>query len=268
MPSATPGRTVVQVKVTKKRVMLLFADGTHLEINPSVYSDFYLYEGKSLTENEFRDIKNHNEIAKLSDYAFGLVASKSYTTKQLADRLYKKKANRAMVEAIIGQLAKNRLLDDKQYVADFLEYAKDRHLGERKIKDELYNDGISEKIINSLSFDDDEEIAKAMELLPNLEKRAAGHSSRDRKQRIYAALANKGFGSDTISHVISHMKESDPEDELSALRGDYEKAARLYQNRFTGEKLRTHLVNNLAQKGYNYNDIKKILEEYKHEMDQ
>lgn len=267
MPSANPGRKIAQVKVLKKRVILIFEGGEKLDVVPSVYADFYLYEGKTLSDKEYKDIQNSNDVGKFKDYAFGLLAVRSYSTKQIIDRLYKKKANPSMISTIIEQLTTSGLLDDDEYVADFLIYAKDRHYGQRKIKEELFRDGISEKRISALVFEDNDELEKAMELLPAFLKKYDRYSNRSRHQRIYDAYLNKGFTNSVINKVLDRVPENDKTLEKEALAHDYEKAMRLYTRRFKGEKLRTHLVNNLAQKGYNYEDIKWILEEHNHGMD-
>jgi len=144
VPSDNTGKQIVAVKPSKKKVWLYFSDGEKLALAPSVFSDFYLYVGKNLSDKDYRHLKNENEIGSLREYAYSLVAVRSYTGKQIADRLYKKKATCAMVEAIVQDLSNHQLIDDDRYVEDFLEVARDRHYGEYKIKQELARDGISE----------------------------------------------------------------------------------------------------------------------------
>jgi regulatory protein len=268
VPSANTGKEIVAVKPSKKKVWIYFVDGEKLGLAPSVYADFYLYVGKSLSEQDYRHVKNQNELGALREYAYGLLALRSYSKKQMIDRMYKKKASRAMIDAIIEDLLKNKLIDDEQYVEDFLEYAKNKHYGKNKIMQELFRDGIDEELIEKVAFDDEDELEKAKALLPYMEKKFAKCSFRERQKRIYDAYMLRGFSGDTIERMSNLIEPKDNTQEQLALKRDYEKALRLYNNRFTGYKLKTHIVSNLAQKGYNYSDIEAIMEEAKHVMDQ
>ncbi len=268
MPSDNTGKQIVAVKPSKKKVWLYLSDGEKLALAPSVFSDFYLYVGKNLSEKDYRHLKNENEIGSLREYAYALVAVRSYTGKQIADRLYKKKATRAMVEAIVQDLTNHQLIDDDRYVEDFLELSRDRHYGEYKIKQELIRDGISEAKIAALRFDEDDEYNKGMDLLPSFEKKFEKISFRERKKRIYEGYMLRGYSPDTIEKILAHVSPKDEESEITALKRDYDKAMRLYSARYQGRQLKEHLIRNLMQKGYNYTDIETMMEEAKHVMDQ
>lgn len=268
MPSDNTGKEIVAVKPSKKKVWLYFSDGEKLALAPSVFSDFYLYVGKKLSEKDYRHLKQENEIGSLREYAYSLVAVRSYTGKQIADRLYKKKATRAMVEAIVQDLTNHSLIDDDRYVEDFLEVARDRHYGEYKIKQELARDGISEAKIAAIEFDETDEYAKGLDLLPSFEKKYEKTSFRERKRRIYEAYLLRGYSPDTIERILAILSPKDEDSENTSLKRDYEKAMRLYANRYQGRQLKEHLIKNLMQKGYNYTDIESVMEEAKHVMDQ
>ncbi len=268
MPSASTGRQIAAIKPSKKKVWVYFSDSEKLGLSPSVFSDFYLYVGKTLSEKDYHELKNQNEIGALREYAYGLVAVRSYTAKQIGDKLYRKKATRAMVEAIVQDLLNHQLIDDAQYVRDFMEYAEAKHYGEYKIKQELLRDGISELIIDGIDFDRPSEIQMASDLLEGFEKKYAGLSFRERQKRIYDAYLLRGFSSHVIEKVLDELKPKKETDELASLKRDFQKAMRLYSSRFKGYQLREHLIRNLAQKGYNYNDIETVMEDSKHGMDQ
>ncbi len=268
MPSANTGRQIAAIKPSKKKVWIYFSDSEKLALAPSVFSDFYLYVGKTLSDKDYHELKNQNEIGALREYAYGLVAVRSYTAKQVGDRLYRKKATRAMVEAIVQDLVSHQLIDDAQYVSDFLEYAEAKHYGAFKIKQELLRDGISETQISQIAFDQRAEVKKALELLDGFEKKYAAFSFRERQKRIFDAYSLRGFSSSVIEEVLETLTPKSETDERSSLQRDYQKAMRLYSTRFKGYQLREHLIRNLAQKGYNYNDIETVMEDSKHAMDQ
>lgn len=268
MPSDNTGKQIVAVKPSKKKVWLYFSDGEKLALAPSVFSDFYLYAGKNLSDKDYRHLKNENEIGALREYAYGLVAVRTYTGKQIADRLYKKKATRAMVEAILQDLTTHQLIDDDRYIEDFLEVARFRHYGEFKIKQELSRDGISDAKIASLRFDAEDEYSKGLDLLTAFEKKFASVSFRERHKRIYEAFLLRGYSPETIEKLLRNLNPKDEETESISLKHDYEKAMRLYGTRYKGRQLKEHLIRNLMQKGYNYTDIESVMEDANHVMDQ
>ena len=79
MPSKNIGKKITKVKVFKKKVTISFDDQTKLEVSPDVMSNFYIYEGKTITNKEINEIKEYSENIVLLHYAMSLLRKRHYS---------------------------------------------------------------------------------------------------------------------------------------------------------------------------------------------
>ncbi len=124
------------------------------------------------------------------DYAFGLIAKKRYTCRELKEKLEKKGFS---AEPIIERLKELNYLNDLEYARDYAIKKQNEGYGKYKIMYQLKNKGISEDIISDLQFSNEklEDI-----FLKKLQK------IKGNKQKIYAFLINRGFDSEEIKNLI------------------------------------------------------------------
>ncbi len=124
------------------------------------------------------------------DYAFGLIAKKRYTCRELKEKLEKKGFS---AEPIIERLKELNYLNDLEYARDYTIKKQNEGYGKYKIMYQLKNKGISEDIISDLQFSNEklEDI-----FLKKLQK------IKGNKQKIYAFLINRGFDSEEIKNLI------------------------------------------------------------------
>ena len=56
------GNKISSIIFSKDIVKIVFTDNSKMEILKDTFTDFYLYEGKDLSEEEILSIKKRNEI--------------------------------------------------------------------------------------------------------------------------------------------------------------------------------------------------------------
>lgn len=262
MQSEKSGKVISKIKVGKRKISIVFDDET-LQISPDTYTEFRLYEGKSVSAKERSEIVNRDGVDKLLKSALVSVSRGHPTKKVMREKLTAKGATNEQVEVVINILTTSGLLDDQQFVKDYLEYAINKGYGPERIVQGLYEKGAPQYLIKELKFDSDEELKRAETLLPRLEEKYARYNYADRKRRIYESLIRLGYRSSIAVKLLDKIKKGSEKDELAHLRADYQKALRKYEDK--GSK---KIIEYLRGKGYRYNNIVKIMMEENHdEMD-
>ena len=110
-------------------------------------------------------------------------------------------------------------------------------------------------------LDDDEEYQAAMLLINNYYKKNTSISYRNIQRKIKEKLFLKGFTNEIIDKAMSQYDfEYDNEKEKLALEKDMTKALNRYSKKIQGKELKNKIIDTLLKKGYNYEDIKHILE--------
>ncbi|MDY0345543.1 MAG: RecX family transcriptional regulator [Bacilli bacterium] len=256
------GNEILKIKIGKAKVTLVLGN-EEIKISPDTYTDFRLYAGKILSSDELHQIKNRDEIDKLLKSALVSVTKGHPTKKVLITKLEAKGANKIQIDKIIDILTKSGLIDDKQFVNDYLEYAKNKGYGQERIIQGLYEKGVPGYLIKTLDFKYEEELKRATLMLSSLEAKFKRYNYVQRRKRIYDSLMRLGYSSRIAIKVMEKIKKGDEKIEADALIRDYALAKRM---NFGNNRQKT--MNFLLSKGYRYKDIINIMEEDKiDEMD-
>ena len=133
---------IKKIKILKSKVKITFANKEKLEIDKEVYPNFYLYEGKELSNKEYKEIVEYNNDSKLLKYALNIRSKAPYSEFKLREKLYNKGANKKSVDHIIKMMKHYDLINDMMLAQDLTEYYNSLNYGENKIKQKLSDKGI------------------------------------------------------------------------------------------------------------------------------
>lgn len=261
MPLKSTGNIISKIKINKKNVVLTFQNKDKVTISYDAYANYYLYVGKELSRKEMNDIVDFSNLEKAMSYATTLLKRYHYSEYRLREKLYAKEYTKKDVDKVIDFLKKHDLINDMMFALDLKAYGDERNLGKHKIIQDLQNKGIFPEEINKLKFPINLERKKAYNQLKRLEKKYASESYEKRKQHIYASLMNLGFDHDVVNEVMNDITEKDDKKELKQLRLDYDKARTRLNRKYEDEELKEQLMKTLRNRGYRYNDIRKVMEE-------
>ena len=250
---------ITKVKKLKNKVNVSLDNGTKLSIDNDTFSNFYLYEGKELTKEEYKNIIELNNSSKLLGYALKLRSKALYSEFKMREKLYKKEASKKDVDKVIKILKNYDLIDDKAYTQELVEYYNSLNYGENKIKTKLSDKGIFKEQIDKLKFPISIEKKKANNLFPKLEKKYDKYNASLKKQHIFNAYLAEGYSRELASEMTSKIKSPNQKDELDKLKLDYQKAKTRLQRKYKGKELRQKILSSLLTKGYKLNDILKVL---------
>ena len=260
MPLKSSGKTITKIKINKKNVVITLSNKEKISCESEVLANFYLYEGKTFTDKEYKELKSFNATAALLKYAFSLLKKGHYSEWKMREKLYAKEGTKQDVDKIIKILKTHDLINDKMLILDTIEYGNERNIGKNKIIQELTNKGIFQESITSNMFPRSVEKKKASNNIPKLEKKYDKYSYEQKKQHIYRALLSLGFDSDIALEALSMIKEPKMKEENEKLQRDLTKTYIRYQRNYEGYDLKNKVVNSLRSKGYRLNDILKMWE--------
>ena len=255
MPSKNTGKVISKIKINKKNAVISFTDRSKLDLSTEVVANFYLYEGKLVSNKELKQIKEFSESASLLKYAFSLIRKRHYSEWKMREKLYAKEGKKQNVDKVIKTLKNADLIDDAALAEDLKCYLEEKNYGKNKIINELNDEGIFEEVIKKLKFPLTNERKKALNNLPKLERKYEKYSYEQKKQHIYGALISLGFDSDIALSALDKMKAKNNKDENEKLDKDYQKAIRKYKSKYIGRELKEKIISSLRSKGYKMSDI-------------
>ena len=210
-----------------------------------------IIKGAIFTIEDWNEIVNSQNTSLLFDQMLHFIDYKLRTKKEVIEKLISKKAEQKDIDIVIERLEKINYIDDERYVSLFVQDAIRDLKGPSYIKFTLEQKGIENiLIIRELEKVDDlvfEENANV--LATRYQKTINNHPANKQKELIMQKLARNGFSYDVMNKVIRNL--SFKEDDLDKLKEEYVKIfAR------TNDVHKT--ITSLMQKGYRYEDIKKV----------
>lgn len=268
MPSVNTGsRKIKGIKLYKDHVTLSFFKGEPLKISKEAFVSSYLYAGKNLSSKEIANLEEITAMSTLLNYALQIVSKKHLSEKEMLEKLMKKEDNYVAAKKVIAKLKENDLLDDKAFMQDLIAWDNERNFGQNKIVKHLKDKGIPETLINRVNFPQNIERKKAKALLDKLDRKYARYAYESKKKHVYQAYLSQGFNHDIAREVVNDLKKQNNKVEQDLLKKDYEKIKNRYEKKYEGYQLKQKIYAALINKGYKYQEIKKVLEDFTYEDD-
>lgn len=165
--------------------------------------------GKDVDVETIKTAVFDSETSVAFGKAVDYLARAMKTTKQMCDYLTQKGYSDDVVECVIQKLQGYKYLDDQTYARMYAEQSKS-HKGERRIKQELLNKGISHADVDDqVQVDADDQLTSATKLAQKYLK----NKDRDLKtmQKLQRFLLYRGFDFDVVNSVIRTFKDN-PDD--------------------------------------------------------
>ena len=259
MPLENTGNKIKSLKIFKDKVVIRYKDNK-LDIPKEVFTNFYLYEDRPISDKEINEIKNKIKLYELYKYARRIASKHLYSEYRLREKLYLKTTYKSEVDEVINKLKEIGLINDSLLVEQYVEECKAKKMGKNKINAKLYENGVFPELINQIYYDYNDEYLRARSLLNKLEKTYEKYNDRRKKDKIVTALISRGYDQDIAIKVSEEMTYSTKKDEEIKLKKDYQKVLTTYKKKYKGKELKEKIIMSLARKGYRINDINKILE--------
>ena len=250
------------LKISKKKddYILYFDNELELRMNEDVFTDYFFYVGKQFSQDEITEISKRIERSKWYYYAYNLILSKPYSSKNIYLKLINiKRLSSHEAMSIIDELKEKNILNDKRYAVELVDELHNKKYGYERIVQKLGEDGI-DGAIYQVAYDEEFELEKAKSHLPSLQRKFELLSLKKQKESLFNAYFRLGFKKDVINLVLSSINQYDLLGEYVNLKRDFLKIT----YRLSKEDIKTQkqkIIDKLLRKGYQYKDIAIVMEE-------
>ncbi len=200
---------VIQELKPSKRVqgrwLAVMEDGSILRLGEGEVTDFALYAGKELLEEEAERLLASARRSTLREKALALLSRRPQSRKELERRLLEWEAGEEEAAAICDRMEELGYLNDRSYAEQIVRHYSTKGFGEKKLRDELYRRGVP-RALWSEALEGAETPSAVIDSF--VQKKLSGRTV-DRKelQKVSAALARRGFGWSEISDALRRYEE-------------------------------------------------------------
>lgn len=257
-------KSIYPIKQGRNEVVFLFDDSEIIiELSDQVINKYHIEKEKVIDRQMFDVLKDYEQISRAYNKALKYLAIRDYTSNLMRKKLMDSgDYDDTQLDAAMELLQEKNLINDEAYTMQYLRRCTKLGIGLNKAIYNLRSYEITSDVIDRCleEFDDNDEYNAAIELIESLYSNANSFSHKALLKRIRDKLYFKGFTADTIERAMSDFDfEYNDENEKLSLQKDFDKALLRYSKKIQGSKLREKLIDVLLRKGYNYEDIRKLI---------
>ncbi len=254
---------ITKLEAKKKSVKITFDNGQSLDLVVEVLGEFYLYKNKELSDEELYKLKQYSEMLTHYHYALRVLARGLYSREEITNKLVKRQVEELVISLIVDRLSKNNLLNDETYAKSVFSYYFKQNYGPKFIKKRLEDKGIDLSIIDKIVvIDESTQLANANLLANKLVEKTNKIAKSKLLNKIYSKLNRYGYDHHICAQVVTSLKSSLYVDETMIIIKDYQRLATRLSRSIDDQKILKQKISvRLAQKGYSYSQIKKVVEE-------
>ena len=204
--------TVTEIKrITSEKCTVIFDDGSAVKTVLSVVTDFDLYSGRELDNEEYKCFLSASEYSRCKNRAMQAMAARAMSRKELTDKLTRKGESAENSEKVAAWLGTMGLLNDEDYAARVAEHYESKGYGPARIREELFRRGISRELREETLEQTEEDPEKIDQIL---RKKLRGIDAPDRADIKKAAdfLLRRGFSRDEVWLAVRRFNAEIEED--------------------------------------------------------
>lgn len=207
MTSDTHKITDIQVQEKRKDRFSVFLDGQFaFGVDQNVLLQSGIAKGDELSAAQIQAILGLEEKKKARDKALRLLAVRARSEKEIMDRLKQAKYSVRIIEEVITELKRLKLLNDADFAVMF---ARNRVIskptGEYMLKQELKAKGLSEKDIKQgieAAFNEKPQTQQALELAIKIKARHRNQEEYKARKKVNDHLLRRGFSWDIVNDIM------------------------------------------------------------------
>lgn len=249
----------------KKRLYLVEIDSTEtLYVTEDTIVRFMMTKGMTLTSESLNAIKEFAQFSYGKNMALYHLSFKKRTEKEVKNYLIQHEIDDKIIPKVIKNLKDNKWIDDKSYAQQIIDtnlVSGDK--GAYLLKQKLTQKGIPQTILDPLFEEVDftplaEKIAQ--KLYRKYQQKLPQKALTD---KILQFLLNKGFSYPESKAALSSLDiTKDEEQESELILKELEKQHRRLSKKYDGYELKQRLIQALARKGYQFDDIYSALRDF------
>jgi regulatory protein len=200
-------------KKNPARFSLYLDDEYAIGIHKEVLLKFGLRVRDRISEKTLEELKHAEETRAARESALRLLSYRARSTKELRERLKKKRYSPEAINEVLISLERSGLINDFEFAKAFVhDRLLRKPMGKGLLVQELRKKGIKKETIEDVlaeAYRNDAEDTYACELAAKRMKRAAASFGRldplKRRKRLADYLARRGFDWETVSRALERV---------------------------------------------------------------
>ncbi len=152
--------------------------------------------------------RKYKSLVSAQDYSLRLISARSYSEKQIAEKLIKKGFSTEDTGRAVKKLKEYGYLNDEAFAGRLIENGKRRLIGRIKLSYELYKKGVNKSLIDELIekfYVEDEEREVALKAMDKKKVSLIKYRENELiyKKKLYDFLQSRGFSSQIIEDILN-----------------------------------------------------------------
>ena len=196
-------------RTSADRITVALADGSEIKSALAVVTDWRLFPGKQLEEEELALLRRDSCRALARDRALELISRRLMSRKELRDKLLQKGADEDAADYSVGWLSDHGFLNDESYAAAVARHYAAKGYGAGRVRSELSRRGVGRELW-------DEAVESMPEPDGKLDKFIAARlkdpEDQDQIRKISAALFRRGYSWEEIRTALRRYTDNIEED--------------------------------------------------------
>ncbi len=241
--------------------VMIYLDEEKIMISLEAYFRYNISKQKGLDDNLYDLLKKDESVLKAYRGCLRKISLKDMSEKMIGKYLDRYELDHDDKQDIIEKLKQYGFIDDEKYALSAANHYDGLNYSTKMVRLKLKEDGILEDIINKTVVSDyEKEYRKAMKVADKILSGSRNRSFKAKKQHVLNKLMNSGFTYEISKNVVDNTDISS-ENEIELLKKEYLKTKKRYERKYSDYQLREKVYSSLIAKGFNYEDIKKVVED-------
>lgn len=247
---------------TKKYLCVVSSPDGYLDsyvFSEDVIIKYYIFKDKEFTTEEFDEILQSQEEFNLLQLALNFISYQSRSEKEVINHLQKKCDQTSNIALVIVKLKELGYLDDSKFTYDMMNLYIRRLKGPKYIFNALKEKEVDENLIKIILEEYSVEIEKEniSKIIEKEKEKLLKYPINAQKNKLTQKLITAGYH---LSAINDEIKNTEFVEEINeTLKKDVEKQLKKYDYEID-KKTYQKIVSSLLNKGYNYSQIKSVLE--------
>lgn len=199
--------TAIKAQVRSESRVSVFLDSKYsFSITLDQLLQEKLKKNDEIDENRLKNLKKLSDEGKLKARTMEWLMGRPHSTREFRDYLYRKKADKELIEAWIQEFTERNYLDDNEFASWFADQRRRKNKSNRAITSELYSKGVpKEAINNAMEGLGDEENGSEKDALIKLVNKLSDRPRYQDEKKLITHLLSKGFNYSLIKEVLSSL---------------------------------------------------------------
>ena len=199
--------TSIEPYNSSKGFFKIFVDGEYqISLHKSIIEKFSLKEGEEIEDSLLSSLDEAAQVRRARERLLYSLDRRLHSEKELRQKLFRDYPPK-IIDAAIDELKKLGLVDDRAFALWFADQRKRvNKKGPYAVRQELILKGVSKDVareaVDEAFSDEDDELASALAVA---EKYKNDLDTPKGKNRLYGALARRGFGYGVIKKVMQTL---------------------------------------------------------------